>query len=147
MSLSATSQELLLGFSRLEYLLLGDLRAVLDEADEVRDNRWLLAILDQLVETLPRQFELREEGGYMCELLDRQPFLAGAIDVLHAEHTRIFKLLADLRSRVANSTQAVALADQIKMELRDWMQFLTHHNRRERTLYQTAFNLDVGVGD
>lgn len=147
MSLSVASQELLLGYSKLEYLLLGDLRSVLDESDDARDNKWLLAILDSLVDTLPREFELREEGGYMCELLDRQPFLAGTVDVLQAEHTRLFVMLADLRARVANSTHAVALADQIKAELRDWMQFLRHHNRRERTLYQSAFNMDVGVGD
>jgi hypothetical protein len=147
MSFSVASRELLTGYSQLEYLLLGDLRAVLNEPDDLRDTRWLIAILDSLVQTIPKEFELREEGGYLSEVLSIQPQLTRTAELLQAEHARIFGLLADLRRRVGNSISSTALADQLVMELRDWMALLQGHNRRERRVYQSAFNLDVGVGD
>ena len=145
MNLSITSQELLMGYSRLEYLLLGDLRAILDEPEDARDSKWLLAVLDSLVDTIPREFELREEGGYMAELVEREPCLADVVGALRAEHARIFSMLADLRRRVGLALDTTAIADQLSMELRDWMMLLMKHNRRERSLFQSAYNLDVGV--
>ena len=144
MNLSITSQELLRDYSRLEYLLLGDLRSILDEPEETRDAKWLMAVLDSLVDTIPREFELREEGGYMSDLLEREPCLADVIGSLQSEHARIFSMLADLRRRVGLALNTTAIADQLGMELRDWMQLLMKHNRRERSVFQTAYNMDVG---
>jgi len=144
MSLSITSQELLMGYSRLEYLLLGDLRAILDEPNETRDRRWLLAVLDSLLETIPREFELREEGGYMSELLELQPYLSDVAASLFSEHDRIFDMLSDLRQRVNQNLNATALEDQLTAELRDWMLLLMKHNRRERRVYQTVLCIEHG---
>jgi len=147
MSLSATSQELLMGYSRLEYLLLGDLRSILDEPDQSRDQRWLLAILDSLLETIPREFELREEGGYMSEVLMHHPGLSQTAELLCEEHDRLFDLLSALRERVLLRLDATSLEDQLVMELRDWMLLLMKHNRMERRIYQTALCSDHGGGD
>ncbi len=147
MSLTVTSQELLMGYSRLEYLLLGDLRAILDEPDQTRDQRWLLAVLDSLLETIPREFQLREEGGYMSEILELKPFLSDLALSLYAEHERLFSMLSALRERVNLDLSAVALEDQLAMKLRDWMLLLMKHNRTERRVYQTALCADHGGGD
>ena len=144
MNLSITSQELLRDYSRLEYLLLGDLRSILDEPEDIRDVKWLLAVLDSLVDTIPREFELREEGGYMADLLEREPYLADVVGALQSEHARIFTMLADLRRQVGLALNTTAIADQLGMELRDWMQLLMKHNRRERSVFQSAYNMDVG---
>lgn len=147
MSLTVTSQELLLQYSELEYLLLGDLRALLDEPGESRDKRWLLAVLDSLIETIPREFELREQGGYMSELLNDHPQLADVAQTLYLEHARIFSMLSDLRLRIAQDLNATALEDQLMMELRDWMLLLMKHNRAERRVYQTVVLAVHGGGD
>ncbi len=144
MSLSVTSQELLMGYTRLEYLLLGDLRAILDEPNETRDKRWLLAVLDSLLETIPREFELREEGGYMAEVIEYRPELCDVAESLFGEHDRIFDMLAALRERVGQNLDATSLEDQLTAELRDWMLLLMKHNRRERRVYQTAMCMEHG---
>jgi hypothetical protein len=137
----------LLEYTKLEFLLLGDLRAGLDESEESRDMKWLLAVLDSLLEAVPRGFELREEGGYMEDVIAMHPAWAPHVERLKNEHERIFEILAQLRRRVANQLNYTSLADQLQMELRDWMQFLIKHNRHERSLYQSAYNLDFGCGD
>jgi hypothetical protein len=144
MSLSVTSQELLMGYTRLEYLLLGDLRSVLDEPNETRDKRWLLAVLDSLLETIPREFELREEGGYMAEIVEYRPELSDVAESLFCEHDHIFEMLAALRQRVGQDLDATSLEDQLAAELRDWMLMLMKHNKRERRVYQTAMCVEHG---
>lgn len=147
MSVSTHAGDLLLEYTKLEFLLLGDLRSALEERDRERDNRWLLTILDRLVETVPREFELREEGGYLREVLDVRPTLSPEVEMLQAEHSRIFLMLRRLRDSVARKATFTFLADQLQSELRDWMALLVDHNRRERALFQTTFNHDVGCAD
>lgn len=144
---SNTQSNQLIEYTKHEYLLLGDLRSVLDESDESRDMKWLLAILDSLLQTVPKEFEIREEGGYLEDVLSIHPAWAPHVERLRAEHERIFEILSQLRRQVANQLNYTSLADQLQMELRDWMQLLIKHNRHERSLYQSAYNLDFGCGD
>ena len=52
--------------NEFQYLLLGDLRDLLDEARDESDRKWLLAVLDVLVELMPQERQLHEKsGGYM----------------------------------------------------------------------------------
>ena len=145
--ITSTQSRQLSEYTKLEYLLLGDLRSVLDEADESRDMKWLLAILDSLLDTVPKQFEIREEGGYLRDVVAMHPAWAAHVDQLRNEHEHIFGSLAKLRRQVANQVNYTALADQLQMELRDWMQLLIKHDRHERSLYQSAYNLDFGGCD
>jgi hypothetical protein len=147
MSTSSLQTEQLTKYTKHEYLLLGDLRAALNESDESRDMNWLLAVLDSLLETVPKEFELREEGGYLEDVVSMHPAWAPHVERLRSEHERIFEILAQLRRQVANQLNYTSLADQIQVELRDWMQLLIKHNRHERSLYQSAYNLDFGCGD
>lgn len=139
--------ERLLNCTKLEFLLLGDLRQALEESEDACDNQWLLAILDSLIRTVPVAFEMRQEGGYMTEVLAIRPTLSGIVDELRAEHDRITGMLLHLRNSVAARSRFTALADQIQAELRDWMELLTDHNRRERALFQTTMNSDMGCCD
>src|SRR5260221_8654966 len=56
-------------YTSLEYILLGDLRDILEESLDRESRRWLIAVLDALLETLPREFDLEEHDGYMAEIL------------------------------------------------------------------------------
>ncbi|MCA9032679.1 MAG: hypothetical protein KDA66_17810, partial [Planctomycetaceae bacterium] len=49
----------------LEYILLGDLRDLLEEAPSKETSRWLTAVLDVLLEKIPEEFEMRCEDGYL----------------------------------------------------------------------------------
>ena len=61
--------DLLEEYSTLEYILLGDLRDLLYEPPDEETCRWLLAVLDALLETLPREFDLKQQDGYLMEVL------------------------------------------------------------------------------
>jgi hypothetical protein len=60
-------------YSTLEYILLGDLRDLLEEPPDEETRRWLVAVLDALVKTLPREFDLEDEDGYMSDATPTGP--------------------------------------------------------------------------
>ena len=67
----------------LEYLLLGDLRQLLDEPQTAQTRQSILVILDRLLLNLPRQLALACEKGYMTEVLEQCPNWHRQIEALH----------------------------------------------------------------
>ncbi len=134
-------------YSSLEYILLGDLRDVLEESPDNESRKWLLAVLDTLLETLPREFFLEEEDGYMAEVLERYPSWSAQVDRLHRDHDQLFSKLKELRGRIERNIWVAPLATEVRRDLRDWILKLIAHHRGETRLVQTAMNLEVGAGD
>lgn len=133
--------------TELEYILLGDLRDVLEEEATQENRRWTLALVDALLKTLPREFALREQGGYMRDILLENPELDPEVQCLFDQHA---SLCAQLQ-KLADQLQAVAAyekhANQLKQQLADWIQELKSHNRNEEMLFQQAYQQDTGCGD
>ena len=107
----------------------------------------MAAVLDALLDTLPRKFQLQEDGGYMAEVLDEFPNWSGEVQKLLTEREALFDKLGTLRERLAGRVPYRRIADQLRHDLREWMNSLNAFHRHERRLIQTAFNLDVGIGD
>lgn len=141
------SGRLLKKYSTLEYILLGDLRDLLEEPIDDQTCRWLIAVLDALLDTLPREFALEESGGYLIQVLDEFPNWAEEVERLHAEHDQLFCRLKELRGRIAQRKDFSDVADRLRVDLQEWIRALTAHHRHEARLLQTALNLEVGVGD
>jgi len=134
-------------YTSLEYILLGDLRDVLQDPVDAEGRRWLVAILDSLLETLPHEFDLEEEDGYMSEVLERFPNWTHQVERLHRDHEVLFEKLQELRNRIVNDSWIAPIAQEVRRDLRDWMLSLIAHHRSENRLVQTAMNLEVGTGD
>lgn len=134
-------------YSSLEYILLGDLRDILEEPPDGESRKWLLAVLDALLETLPRQFILEEEDGYMSEVLERYPSWSAQVERLHRDHDLLFLKLKELRGRIERNIWVAPMATEVRRDLRDWILKLIAHHRGETRLVQTAMNLEVGTGD
>ena len=134
-------------YTELEYILIGDLRDLLEEPIDEENSRWLLAVLDSLLETLPVDFELKESGGYLQDVLDAYPNWDTHVANLRSEHEPMCRRLCELREAVAQQRSVRSVADELRVQLRDWMQTLIAHNRHEARLLQTALNLEVGCGD
>jgi hypothetical protein len=134
-------------YSSLEYILLGDLRDVLDETPDAESRRWLIAVLDALLDTLPREFDLEDTDGYMSEVLERYPSWNKQVDRLHREHDVLFTKLKELRGRLDCDSWIAPIANEIRRDIRDWTLTLIAHRRNETRLVQTAMNLEVGAGD
>jgi hypothetical protein len=134
-------------YTSLEYILLGDLRDVLEEPANRHTRGWLVAILDALLDTLPRQLALKEESGYLNEVLDEYPSWYRQVEELQNEERLLFLSLQALRDRLETSESYAHAADRVKSAVRHWMTRLTAHHRHETRILQTAINLEVGGGD
>jgi len=135
-------------FTELEYILIGDLRDLLESPIDEQNLRWIGAVLDALLETLPRQFELKEQGGgYLREVLEEHPNWECHVTSLVGEHRGLCRRLQQLRNRLPDAVKVEFMARTLRLELKAWMQGFVSHNRREARLLQTAMNLEVGCGD
>ena len=145
--MDARDAGLLERYTSLEYILLGDLRDLLEEPADDETRRWLLAVLDTLLETLPREFDLEEEDGYMAEVLERYPSWSAQVERLHRDHEILFSKLKELRGRIERNSWVAPIANEVRRDLRDWILKLIAHHRSETRLVHTAMNLEVGAGD
>jgi hypothetical protein len=143
----STTAELLQKYSTFEYILLGDLRDLLEEPEDEFTGKWLLAVLDSLVQTLPVELELQELDGYLSPVTDKYPSWTPRVEMLHRKQADLFETLRLLRDRIASNTSFHEVAAVVRLELRDWMLCCIAQRRSETRLLQTAMNLDVGAGD
>ena len=134
--------------NEFQYLLLGDLRDILDETPDDSNKRWLLEVLNALIELMPRERSLHEEGGgYLAEVLDEFPSWSRQVNCLQLKKLHLDYALRDLRDRICNQTSWVAVADQISCDLRDWMELFRTLHHAESSLLMDAMLLDIGTGD
>ena len=134
-------------YAALEYILLGDLRDVLEEPADRHTRGWLAAILDALLDTLPREMAIKEASGYLSEVLAEYPSWYRQVEELQNEERLLFLSLQALRDRLKGSGSYAHAADRVKSALKQWITRLSAHHRHETRLLQTALNLEVGVGD
>ena len=98
----------------LEYLLLGDLRQILDEPASPQTSLWLLAILDMILVSRPR---LRQSA-----LVPREVTCNGFSQRSRSlESGSLIEKLRRLRDRVAHRSGHATLAAEIREELREVM--------------------------
>ncbi len=133
--------------SELEYILLGDLRDVLEEESSEENRKWLLALVDALLKTLPREFALRERGGYMQDIVMISPELDPSIQQLRHEHDSLCEELAELAQALRSASSFQKEAAALKQRLTNWAESLTAHNQQEEQLVHHAYQQDIGGGD
>ncbi|MCG6157003.1 hypothetical protein [Rubinisphaera margarita] len=133
--------------SDLEYILLGDLRDVLEEESTEETRRWLTAIVEALLRTVPREFALRSRDGYLNSLLLECPEADSNVKRLEVEQTTLCEQLQELYDRLQGPGSFHAHAFELKRDLAGWMEQLQSHNLREERLFQDAYFQDTGGGD
>lgn len=131
----------------LEYILLGDLRDLLEEEPDEQNSRWLVAILDTLVDTLPRELAIKSRDGYLEDVLEEHPHWEAQVQQLHAEYKLLCVRLESFRDQLVSRTPYASIAAQLRSDLSEWMSALQAHHRQETQLLQAAVNLEVGGGD
>ncbi len=131
----------------LEVLLIGDLRDVLEEEANEQNRKWLLAIVEVLARTIPREFYLREKGGYLRDVVDCCPEVDQEVQALLEEHQTLRDRLDQLRNKLQRLRPFRTQAAALKYELAEWMNKLEQHNQKEGKLVHCAYSQDMGVGD
>ena len=130
--------------NEFQYLLLGDLRDLLDETPDETNRKWLLAVLDVLVELMPHERQLHESGGgYMREVLNEFPEWNRLVMGLHLKKLQLDYSLRELRDRIRREQSWVAIADQLGCQLSDWMDLFSDLHKAESSLMVEAMLFDV----
>jgi len=130
-----------------EYILIGDLRDLLDDEPSEENRRWTLAVLDALLDTLPKEFALKSHNGYLSDVLDEYPSWDNTVERLRLQHVMLHRRLTELRVRMVANAQLQGLADRLNEELQRWIDAFAELQRAERDITLTAMTLDVGTGD
>lgn len=131
----------------MEYILLGDLRDLLEEDCDVQTGKWLTAVLDALLDAIPREIAERTAEGYLTEVLERFPNWSPQVERLRIEKAGIYEKLRLLRDGLTTPEKFAAIARELRMDLREWMNEFVAHHRHERRIVQQAFTWDLGAGD
>lgn len=142
--MTLTQVRVLQEYSALEYILLGDLCDLLEEPSDKTNSKWLIAILDALLETLPREFDLEEQDGYLAEVRDEHPNWSDKVERLRCEHENLFSKLQTLRDKLVRQASVARMAREVRRELREWIDRLINHEQQETDLMQDAVNLEIG---
>ena len=141
---SMTSHDAYARSSVLEYLLIGDLRDLLEESPDNETRRWLLAVLEELLNLLPNEFEYEDQGGYLAEVCDQNPNLSNTVDRLHREHEGLYFSLLELRNRIADEQSFEFIAEEMKPKLRRWIEAAQRHRESEQQLVVAAYDTSFG---
>ncbi len=144
---TATAERPLKDYAVLEYLLLGDLRDLLEEGVNAQNSRWIVAVLDGLLEALPNAFRIKTEGGFLEDVLLDHPHWEPHVYRLEMEYEGLCQQLDELRGRILSGSSVTQVTELLRLELMEWMNALQAYHRHERRIVQTAINLEVGCGD
>lgn len=140
-------QKKLNNLTMLEYLLLGDLSDVLEEPASTENKKWILALVDTLLETLPVEYRLRDVQGLYDEVLQEHPTWDSAVMRIRQEQKTLASQLRILKDSLDHCENFRASARVLKHEIMVWMNRLVQFNQKEKRLLQEAYNIEVGVGD
>ena len=141
------SDRTLADFAALEYILLGDLRDLLEEEPGEQTSRWLLAVLDALLEALPQELAIKSQDGFLEDVLSTHPHWEPQVERLRSEYVRLCVWLEELRDRLVSRSPFEEIASRLRYDLREWMTALHAYHRHETRLLQTSINLEVGGED
>ena len=130
--------------SMLEYLLIGDLRDLLEEPADSETRRWLLAVLEELLDLLPNEFEFEDQDGYLADVCELNPNWSSMVERLHRDHENLYSNLLELRNRISGEQSFDFIADEVKPKLSRWIAAAQRHRDREQRLVVAAFDTTFG---
>lgn len=131
-------------YSVLEYLLIGDLRDLLEEPADNETRRWLLAVLEELLDLLPNEFEYEDQGGYLADVCEQNPNLSNVVERLHRQHEDLYFNLLELRNRISSEQSFDFIAGEMKPKLSRWIEAAQRHRESEQGLVVSAFDTTFG---
>ena len=133
--------------TEFEYILLGDLRDLLEDPPNDETRTWLMAVLEALLDTLPKEFALKSRDGYLSVVLDEYPSWDRQVARLETQYVSLYRQLRVLRDRLVTRHRLEDVAERLRVELERWMDAFVGLHRDERDLVLEAVTLEVGTGD
>lgn len=133
--------------TELVYILIGDVRDVIEEPPSDQTRHWLAVLLDTLLETVPEEFSLKSDGGYLSEVLHEFPHWDTRVGDLEDLYFSLYLQLRRLREQLRLRVTYEETARSLREDLSAWISAFQEYRAQERDLVQTAANLTVGAGD
>lgn len=130
--------------STLTWLLVGDIREMLQDHLDAEAIHWLKPILDALIGAMAKQSELTIDECWHDDLLGDFPHMISQVARLEAEQTALCKHLRELRHWIERDLPFDRLASEIERGLTDWVELMIKHSRREALLLQDALYSEIG---
>ena len=128
----------------LTWLLVGDIREMLQDHLDDEAIRWLKPILDSLIGAMCEQSELHSIAGLYDDLLGTFPHLITRVAGIEAEQNELCRSLRELRNGIERDIPLQRLAAEIEEGLGDWVNLMTSHSRREAVLLQDVWYTEIG---
>lgn len=128
----------------LTWLLVGDIREMLQDHLDEEAIHWLKPILDALIHAMCEQSELTDREGWYDDLLGSFPHLISRVARLEAEQVELCRSLRNLRHEIEQDLPLDRLASRIERELSDWVDLMIAHSRREASLLQSVWYSEIG---
>lgn len=136
--------EALTAFCDLEYIIMGDLRQLLNEQPTPQTRPSMLVLLNRLLLTLPYAMRLSSEDCYMSIVRDKRPNWHRQIEAQHRDNLECYLALCGLRGRIEGEVSIGDISDEMDGKLREWMTLYARTRRRESQLLQEALTVDIG---
>lgn len=122
----------------LEYLLFGDLVELLEEPYDDENRRWLLVVLDGLLDAIPAEGRMGRLAA-LREMFPNSVHLKVALTRLELEHGELIFQLRKLRNRVAWRLSVLdVVAAEVCRDLVSWLKSFRRFSEREARFQRQA---------
>lgn len=128
------SQERLDRCRELEYILLGDVRDLLEDPFSEESQNWLRTLLKALLNTLPEDFELCCEQGYLHEVLEAYPDWAPIVDRLEDRYGELLRQLMHYYHVLQQEECCPKTVAALRTNLAGWMSAFRAYRQHEEHL-------------
>ena len=128
----------------LEYILIGDLRYLLNQRCRPEIRTPLLVIIDRLLQNLPDLLRLSSENGYMTAVPKTFPRLLRQFQALQTVNRECIASLQALQERIKNKSSVTTLSQETDLKLRAWITAFEKMRSQEGELLQEAYTVDIG---
>jgi len=119
----------------LEYLLLGDLADLLSEGYDEENRKWLLVVLEGLLDAIPAE-RRSERFSKLRRAYPDSPGLLQSLTQLEAEHDAMIFQLRRLRNRVAWRLSLLdVVAAEVVLDLNRWLVTFQYFCKREHRFH------------
>ena len=119
----------------LEYLLLGDLADLLSEGYDEENRKWLLVVLEGLLDAIPAEGR-SERFNKLRRAYPGSRGLLQSLTQLEAEHDAMIFQLRRLRNRVAWRLSLLdVVAAEVVLDLKRWLMTFQSFCKREHRLH------------
>lgn len=128
----------------LTWLLVGDIREMLQDHLDEEAIRWLRPVLDALIAAMGEQAELTNREGWYDDVVGSFPHLISRVAKIEAEQTELCRSLRELRHHIERDLPLSRLTKEVEADLANWVDLMMTHGRRERVLLQDVWYTEIG---